>query len=135
MEAAYQMTGGKLKNLWLFLSALLRRKRAARVETTALGHMVWGGDHALDGGQWFVGLLLREFRNGLQQTVRVRMTRRFEGLFGRRALDNLAGIGDGDGFCHFGDDGEVVGDNENGHTQFLLQSTHQVKNLCLDGDI
>src|SRR5450756_2868918 len=129
------MTGGKLKNLRLFLSALLRRKRAAWVETTALGHMVWGGDHALDGGQRFVGLLLREFRNGLQQTVRVRMTRRLEDLFGRRVLDNLAGIRDGDGLCHFSDDGKVVGNDENGHTQLLLKSTHQVQNLRLDGDI
>src|SRR5450756_3166244 len=72
VEAAHQMTRRDLNNLRLFLSALLRSKWAARVETATLGHMVWGGDHALDGGQWFVGLLLREFRNGLQQTVRVR---------------------------------------------------------------
>src|SRR5450830_2202595 len=116
MEATNEVTRGKLKNLRLFLSALLRSKWAARVETATLGHMVWGGDHALDGGQWFVGLLLREFRNGLQQTVRVRVTRRLEDLFGRRVLDNLAGIRDSDGLCHFSDDGKVMRDNENGHT-------------------
>src|SRR5664280_488191 len=135
MEAAYQMTWGKFKNLRLFLSALLRDEWAAWVETTTLGHMVRGGDHTLDGGQRFVGLLLREFRNGRQQTVRVRVTRRLEDLFGRRVLDNLASIRDGDGLCHFSDDGEVVGNDENGHTQFLLQSAHQVQNLRLDGDI
>src|SRR5664280_2202059 len=135
MEAAYQMTWGKFKNLRLFLSALLRDEWAAWVETTTLGHMVRGGDHTLDGGQRFVGLLLREFRNGRQQTVRVRVTRRLEDLFGRRVLDNLAGIRDGDGLCHFSDDGEVVGNDENGHTQFLLQSAHQVEDLRLDGDI
>src|SRR5664280_1998234 len=135
MEAAYQVTGGKLENLRLFLSALLRSKWAARVETATFGHMVWGGDHALDGGQWFVGLLLREFRNGLQQTVRVWMARRLENLFGSSVLDNLAGIGDGDGLCHFGDDGEVVRNDEDSHTELLLKSAHQVKNLCLDGDI
>src|SRR5450830_1829257 len=94
MEAAYKMTGRKFKNLRLFLSALLRSERAARVETAALGHMVWGGNHSLDGGQRFVGLPLREFRNGCQQTVRIRMARRLEDLFGNRAFDNLAGIRD-----------------------------------------
>src|ERR1035437_147038 len=135
VKAAYQMSGGKFKNLRLFLSALLRDEWAAWVETTTLGHMVWGGDHALDSGQRFVGFLLREFRNGLQQTVRVRVTRRLEDLSGRSILDNLAGIRDGNGLCHFGDDCKVMGDNENGHTQFLLQSAHQVEDLRLDGDI
>src|SRR5450756_1945622 len=135
VEAAHQMTRRDLNNLRLFLSALLRDKWAARVETATLGHMVWGGDHALDGGQWFIGLLLREFRNGRQQTVRVRVTRRLEDLFGRRVLDNLAGIRDGDGLCHFSDDGEVVGNDENGHTRFRQQAAHQVQNLRLDGDI
>src|SRR5450759_278084 len=135
MEATNEVARGQFDDFGFLLSALLRRKRAAWVETTALGHMVWGGDHALDGGQRFVGLLLREFRNGLQQTVRVRMTRRLEDLFGRRVLDNLAGIGNGDGLCHFGDDGKVVGNDENGHPQLLLKSAHQVKNLRLDGNI
>src|SRR5450756_551805 len=135
MEAAYEMTRGEFKNFRLFLSALLRSEWAARVETAALGHMVWGGDHPLDGGQRFVGLPLRELRNGLQQTVRVRMARRLEDLFGSRALDNLASIRDGNGLCHFGDDCKVVGNNENSHTQLFLKSAHQVKNLCLDGNI
>src|SRR5450759_3979592 len=135
MEATNEVARGQFDDFGFLLAALLRRKRATWVKTAALGHMVWGGDHALDGGQRFVGLLLREFRNGLQQTVRVRMTRRLEDLFGRRVLDNLAGIRDGDGLCHFSDDGKVVGNDENGHTQLLLKSTHQVQNLRLDGDI
>src|SRR5450756_1875996 len=104
MEAAYEMTRGEFKNFRLFLSALLRSEWAARVETAALGHMVWGGDHPLDGGQRFVGLPLRDLRNGLQQTVRVRIAWRLEDRLSSRALENLASIRVGNGLWHFLDD-------------------------------
>jgi hypothetical protein len=42
---------------------------------------------------------------------------------------------DGYRIGHVADDAEVVGNQQHGHAQFLLQILQQFKDLCLHGDV
>lgn len=61
MEASNQVSGRDLHDLGFLFSALLCRKRTARVITAALWHVVRRGNHALYRRKRLVRLLLREF--------------------------------------------------------------------------
>src|SRR5207237_783880 len=56
-------------------------------------------------------------------------------LLGQCQLDHLAQVHHGDAVADVADDGEVVGDEEVGEVELLLQLLEQVQDLGLDGDV
>ena len=58
-----------------------------------------------------------------------------EELLGCRFLDEAAGVHHSHAVGHFGDDSEVVGDEQKREAEPLLKITQQVENLCLDRDV
>ena len=56
-------------------------------------------------------------------------------FFRRLLLDHLAGVHDLDAMRGFGDDGHVVGDEDERHALAALQADEQVEDLFLDGDV
>ena len=50
-------------------------------------------------------------------------------------FDQFAGVHDADAVRHFGDDAEIVGDQQHAHAALALQLRQQVENLRLDGDV
>jgi len=74
-------------------------------------------------------------RDAVQQSLRVFMMGIREDLIGRAAFDNVAGVHDGDAVAHGGDDAQVMGDDDDGHAQLLLQIHHQFQDLRLNGDV
>jgi hypothetical protein len=50
-------------------------------------------------------------------------------------LDDAAGVHDGHPLAGFGDDAEVVGDEDDGGAHVRAQGAQQVKDLGLDGDV
>jgi hypothetical protein len=82
-------------------------------EATAGGH---GGERwhlAGDGGQFQAAP--RDFRQRLEQGLRVGMARLGEKFFAARYFDQFAGVHDADAVGHAGDDAEVVGDEQHAH--------------------
>ena len=55
------------------------------------------------------------------------------GFFG--TFDDAAGIHDVDAVAHFRDDGEVVGDEDDGGAEIALALADEVEDLLLDGDV
>ena len=53
----------------------------------------------------------------------------------RAAFDDLAQVHDGDSVRDVADDGEVMGDEDVGEVEFLLQVGEQVDYLGLNGDV
>ena len=70
-----------------------------------------------------------------EQGHRVRVQRPAEELLGGRQLDDLAEVHDRDPVGDVADDGEVVGDEEVGQVELLLQLDEQVEHLRLDRDV
>ena len=70
-----------------------------------------------------------------QQTGRVRVGRRGVEVGGGGVLDDLAGVHHGDAVAHPGDDAEVVGDQQHGDVEALLQVGEEVEDLGLDRHI
>ena len=79
--------------------------------------------------------VLVDHRHRREQRVRVRVPRAREELVGRRDLDDLAEVHDGDPVAHVADDREVVRDEEVGEPQLVLQVGEQVEDLRLDRDV
>ena len=70
-----------------------------------------------------------------QQPDRVRMGRSGVEVGGRGVLDDLAGVHHRDPVAHAGDDAEVVGDQQHGDAEALLQVGEEVEDLRLDRDV
>ena len=75
-------------------------------------------------------------RQRSEQSPRVRVHRIAEDLLHRRELLNLPAVHHGHAIAHLGDDGEVVGNQED-RGVFLprLHLEHQIQNLGLDGHV
>ena len=106
---------------------------AARGEAAAVGRPAHVGHAALDRGQALA--LLVEARDRAQQAHRVGMLGPREEIADGGALDDLAGVHDGDIVGHLGDDAEIVGDQDDGGAGVAAQPAHQVEDLRLDGDV
>ena len=52
-----------------------------------------------------------------------------------RIFDDLPGIHYGDTVCSLSDDPEVVGNQENCHAKFFMETIEEIKDLCLDRHI
>ena len=76
-----------------------------------------------------------EVRDRAQQALGVGMARTVEQLGGVRLLDLAAGIHHHDAVGVLGDHAHVVGDQDDGGAEGLLQLAHQVEDLRLDGDV
>src|SRR5688572_10058194 len=106
---------------------------AARRELAADGQPVNVGDRAGDGLQPRRSLAVDPWQRR-QQPARVRMERVVEQLPHRRQFLQLAAVHHGDAITGFGDDGEIVRDEENGRRcPSRLDVEHQPENLRLNG--
>ena len=76
-----------------------------------------------------------EPRDRAEQADGVGMLRAGEQFVDRRALDDLAGIHHRDLVADFGDDAEIVGDQDDRGAAGRLQFAHQVEDLRLQGDV
>ncbi len=83
----------------------------------------------------FFDARLRQLRHGAQQPFGVRVLRAREQLFDRRLFDDAARVHDGDAVGDFGDDAEVVRDEEHGEVARPPQLVDQLKNLRLNGHV
>src|SRR6266567_7540437 len=76
-----------------------------------------------------------EFGHRAEQAPRIGMPRRTEQLGDRRFLHLAARIHHHDAFGDFGYHAEVVGDEDDGGTDPLLEVGHEIEDLRLDGDV
>src|SRR3990172_7510611 len=77
----------------------------------------------------------RKLGESLEERDGVRMARPLEELTGRRLLDDIARVHDGDALTRLCDDAEVVGDEEDGHPVFRLELEEEGEDLILDRDV
>ena len=70
--------------------------------------------------------------DGLEQPQRVRVDGPGVHRAGGADLDQLAQVHHPDGVRHVADDGEVVGDHDQGETPLVLEVLHQIEDLRLD---
>lgn len=97
--------------------------RAAAIKAAACRHMEQIGSLAVDARQ----VLVRpgRVRQRRQQPLRIRMSRPIKDIFYKPLLDDAASIHDVYAPAHLGDDAEVVGNEDDGHAQPLLQLLNQ----------
>ena len=70
-----------------------------------------------------------------QQAASVLVGRVCEQFLGRRLLDDLTGVHDGDLVSHLGDKRQVVGDEDHCEAELLTQLVEQVDDLLLNGHV
>ena len=70
-----------------------------------------------------------------QQAASVLVSRVREQFLGRRLLDDLTGVHDGDLVGHLGNKRQVVGDEDHCESQLLTQLVEQVDDLLLNGHV
>ena len=83
------------------------------------------------GDQALAGLHVKA-RDRLQQRFQIGVFRTTEDVVEGPALHHLAAIHDDNLFGHVGDDTEIVGDQQHGHIEFVLQVDHQPQDLRLN---
>ena len=107
---------------------------AAGGEACAGGEVFEGGDAAGDGLE---AGFPREVEAGdaVEEAFGVEVGGVVEDVVDGAALDDAAGVHDGDFIAGFGNDAEVVGDEDDAHVQFLLQREEEFEDLGLDGDV
>src|SRR6266446_10224418 len=96
----------------------IRRRGNVSLQDDSLLPRVWIGD-----------------RNGGKERLRVRHHRLAVKIFGRRQLNDLSEIHDGDAICDVLHHREVVSDEHVGEIVVPLEVLEQVDHLCLHGDI
>jgi hypothetical protein len=112
----------------------LRGVAAARVEVAAARRVDGAGYVALEHDS----LALRQRignRHGREQRLRVGVDRAVVKLLGRRKLDDLAEVHDRDAVGDMPDDAEIVGDEDIGQRELVLQVVEQVHDLRLNRDV
>jgi len=86
----------------------------------------------------------RDFGQGGEQRLRVGVTHPKGTSSGTRTgeeflavgdFDQFAGVHDADAVRHFGDDAEIVGNQQHAHAALALELCQQVEDLCLHGDV
>ena len=63
------------------------------------------------------------------------MARVSKNMLHSAAFHDLAVIDDDNVICHIGDDAQIVGNQQDGHAQFLLQVFQKIQNLNLDCNV
>ena len=76
-----------------------------------------------------------ELRHRAEQALRVGVARRAEQIADRRLLHLAARIHHHHALGDFGDDAEIVGDQDDGGADAVLEVAHQVQDLRLDGHV
>src|SRR5205807_6097661 len=74
-------------------------------------------------------------RDRAEQRLRVRVQRVGVDLFGVRDLDDLAEVHHGDPVAQVADDRQVVGDEQVGQVELVLEVLQEVHDLRLDRDV
>src|SRR5450631_50632 len=73
--------------------------------------------------------------NGLQQSLRIRVLRVVKDVIDAASLDHSAQVHDHHVVGHLRHHAEVVGDEHDGHSPFLLKLAQQIQDLRLRGDV
>ena len=106
----------------------------AGAEAAAFGHEGERWDGSFDGGEPRAGNAV-ESRDTGEEAFGVGVAWVCEEGGGGGAFCDAAAVHDDDFVAHFGDDPEVVGDEEDGHAAFRLDFADEVEDLGLDGDV
>ena len=112
----------------------LRRVAAARVEAAAGRRRDRARHVALEHDALALRVGIGD-RDGREQRLGVRVDRPRVELLGRRELDDLAQVHHGDAVRDVADDAEVVGDEDVGQRELVLQVVEEVDDLRLDRDV
>src|SRR6266699_3732064 len=113
--------------------AARRLDRTTRPKGAARWQCQWVWDAAGDDVEPV--LLVPQPRNGGKQTLGVGMLGIGEQFDGRRLLDDLPRVHDGDAVAHFRDYPEVVRDEQDRRSKLALEVAHQGQDLGLDSDV
>ena len=105
----------------------------AGLEGAAGGRGGENGGESLDGVELFAFGLAGG--DAAQEGAGVSVARVGEEGGGGGAFDDATGIHDVDVVAGLGDDGEIVGDEDDGGTEVFLALVDEVENLLLDGDV
>src|SRR5690606_13714451 len=106
---------------------------APGVEPAPFRHVEGAGHDALDGLQpLLIGV---QARQGAQEPFRVRVLRVAEQRPDVGPLHDLASVHDDDLVHHLRDDAQIVGDEDDGGPELILELAHQVQNLRLNGHV
>src|SRR5579884_376331 len=111
--------------------AALHRVRTAGYERTALGESDQIRGEPLDGDQPLAPRLV-DARHRAQQAEGVGMPWIAEQVLGRRLLDDVAGVHDGDPVTDARHHAQVVSDQDQRHAQLAAEPVDEVKDLRLD---
>ncbi len=111
------------------------RLRASVAKGAAVLLADQAGYQAGNGAQRLPGTGPARNRDARQQATGIGVSRRGEEFGGRCLLDDLAGIHHGHPVGDARYQAQVVGDEDNGRTEFPLQVAQQVQDLRLDGDV
>src|SRR5438093_3320161 len=125
------LAAGDLTKRWLDLGAVFRRNRAARAEVTSRRRVRRTRNFTLEHRLLSLDGWIRD-RNDRDQRLGVRMPRGAQQLLGGRELHNLAEVHDGDPIAHLLDHRHVVGDEQVGEVEFVLEIFEQIQDLRLD---
>ena len=122
--------------LWLDGGAYLHGEGAASSEPAALHVACHLADLSLEDDPLPLVLSSRVwYRDGGQECRRVRMRRPLVDLVGVALFDDLAEVHHSDPVADVSDDREIVGDEQVGNAQLVLQLGQQVDHLRLSGDV
>jgi hypothetical protein len=128
-----KMAGDAIEEAGRLDLADLDRARAARVERAAGRRIDRVGGLAADRGARAAAH--RKIGDGVEQHSRVGVPRPGEQRLGLADLDQPAEIHHADPRRHEAHDRQIVGDQEIGQPEPILQVAHQVENLRLDRDV
>ena len=129
------MAGGDFPQVGLFRPASMQvaADGAARVELAPAGKRQRIRHGPRNGRQ--AGGVLAQLRHGFQQPERVRVPRPGKQRVVVRVFDDLGRIHHRDGVRRFGDDGQIVRNQQNAQAGVGLDFLEQVQDLRLDGDV
>ena len=99
--------------------ALRAAELAPGSEPTAAGHIVQAGHQALQGTK--TGNMVVDIRDGIHQTNGIGVLGIVEESPGGGLFHDVSGVHHRYLVGHFGNDAQVVGDDDNGHMEFFLQ--------------
>ncbi len=128
------MIGGQLPELWFYLGAVGAGHGATGVEPAAAGRIGRTRNVAFEDDPVAVQVWIRH-GNSRNERLGVRMLGMLGNDLGVADLDQLAEVHDTDPIRDMRHDGQVVGDEEIGQLEIVLELTQQVEHLGLNRHI
>src|SRR6266540_2030351 len=134
-EAAHGVLIVQLSEDWhVNLTSSRHHAAAARMEWAPAGSLEGAGNRSFNSDQALPRGLAQAW-HGPQEIHGVGVLRVAQNLPYRSILHHLSEIHNGDRVGNLGDDSQIVSDEHYRHADPLLQTSHEIQDLCLDGHI